>query len=408
MDKLLRIGGEIPFLLHNIFRQAICCFLLIYFFTPVQSQVSLTPNAEITLLTCDPGAQLYSTYGHTCFRVFDPENGLDDVYNYGTFDFETPGFYRKFVQGKLNYILSIGDYQAFRRWYMANHRTVYEQLLLITPEEKQSFYEFLFVNSQPENREYLYDYFFKNCSSVPRDILFDQLGDSFIPDSTLHEPGDQTFRELIHEKLIRLPWPQFGIDLILGMKIDRKATPYEKMFLPEHLMDFVSRSRRSIKGKEIPLAHPAQEIVFGEPLSPYKGILPIHVTWAFFGVVMLISLWQFIRKKQNRWIDILLFFIAGLAGFIMLVMWIGTDHSTATHNLNLLWALPTHLIAAIFLLKSPLSEGVRTYFFVAAILHGLFLVGHGLLPQQFHPAIVPLICALLLRSLYIGKGNLLP
>ena len=31
-------------------------------------------------------------YGHTMIRVVDPSNSLDVAYNWGTFDFNTPGF----------------------------------------------------------------------------------------------------------------------------------------------------------------------------------------------------------------------------------------------------------------------------------------------------------------------------
>ena len=404
MDKLLKNRGKLPPLSHNIFFRV--CGLALYFFcaSPVAySQVTLSDQAEITLLTCDPGDQLYATYGHTSFRVFDPINGLDDVYNYGTFDFNTPGFYLKFVRGKLNYLLTIGDYQAFRRWYLTHQRSVYEQILFLSPGEKQAFYEYLFNNSLPENREYLYDYFFKNCSSVPRDIIFELTGETMVPDSTLHAPGANTFRELIHEKLTSLPWAQFGIDLILGMKIDRKASPYERMFLPEHLMTHMGKVKRKVKGREIPMVISQEQVVFGSQLPPYEGILPIHVTWAFFVLVAAYTLWQFFKQNTQKRLDFILFFLAGLAGLLMVVMWVGTDHSTATHNLNLLWALPTHLFAAFYLLKSTTPKWLPTYFLVAALIHLLFLLGHPFLPQYFPPAALPLVGALLLRSIYLWR-----
>lgn len=404
VDKLLKSRGKLSIFSRNIDYLA-CCIALLYLISPssVYSQLTLSSDAEITLLTCDPGDQLYSTYGHTSFRVFDPANGLDDVYNYGTFDFETPGFYLKFVRGKLNYLLTIGDYQAFRRWYMAHHRSVYEQILFLSPGEKQAFYEFLYNNSLPENREYLYDYFFKNCSSVPRDIIYELTGETWIPDSALNQPGAYTFRELIHEKLTALPWAQFGIDLILGMKIDRKASPYEQMFLPEHLMTYMAKVKRNIKGREAPLVISEQQIVFGNPIAPYEGILPIHVTWIFFILVAAFTAWQFFKKNTHKLLDVILFFLAGLAGILMVVMWIGTDHSTATHNLNLLWALPTHMFIAFILLRSHPPAWLSTYFLVAAAAHLLFLLGHPLLPQYFHPAALPLVCALLLRSIYLWR-----
>ncbi len=56
---------------------------------------------RISLLTCSPGSELYSTFGHSALRIVDTTAGTDIVYNFGVFDFYDPDFYLKFVQGKL-------------------------------------------------------------------------------------------------------------------------------------------------------------------------------------------------------------------------------------------------------------------------------------------------------------------
>ena len=49
---------------------------------------------------------MLSTFGHSALRVTDSVSNTDIVYNYGTFNFEEPGFYTKFIRGKFT-ILSI-------------------------------------------------------------------------------------------------------------------------------------------------------------------------------------------------------------------------------------------------------------------------------------------------------------
>ena len=71
----------------------------------------LTTNARISLITAEPGKELYTSFGHSAIRVYDPATGLDLVYNYGTFDFDAPGFYPNFLRGKLNYSLSVYDFK---------------------------------------------------------------------------------------------------------------------------------------------------------------------------------------------------------------------------------------------------------------------------------------------------------
>ena len=68
----------------------------------VQAQ-GLSEEAQISLLTCTPGNELYARYGHTAIRVLDPQNRLDLVFNYGIFDFNTDHFYWKFVKGETWY-----------------------------------------------------------------------------------------------------------------------------------------------------------------------------------------------------------------------------------------------------------------------------------------------------------------
>ena len=407
VDNLLKSRGELVIRIGNIPTLFLIPHILLFYIliSPLVAQVRLSPQAQIGVLTCDPGPYIYSTFGHTSFHVFDPTNGINEVYNYGTFDFEAPGFVRKFVQGKLNYILSIQDYQRFRYFYLHNKQSVYEQTLLLSPQEQQSFYEYLSTNALPENREYLYDYFFKNCSTVPRDIIFEQLGDSLQIDSALYEPGDYTLRELIHEKLTRLPWMKFGIDLILGMKIDKKTTPYGAMFLPDQLMEYLRKQNRVANNQLLPMVAFENQVVHGQPLPEYSGILPIHITWILFALIALYTLWQFLRKSSQRWVDCLLFLIAGLAGITMIVMWVGTDHSTTSQNLNLLWALPTHFIAAIALMRGNTPSWLRSYFLISAILHGLFLCFHFFLPQEFPFAILPFVGGLFLRSIFLWKGQ---
>jgi len=67
-------------------------------------------HIRISLLTCTPGEELYSTFGHSGIRLYDSSRAINDhpdiVFNYGTFDFDDPNFYIKFIRGKLLYFVS--------------------------------------------------------------------------------------------------------------------------------------------------------------------------------------------------------------------------------------------------------------------------------------------------------------
>ena len=134
---------------------------------------TLSDKAEISVLTCSPGKELYSLFGHTAIRVHDPEQDLDVVFNYGTFDFDTPHFYLKFAQGLLPYQLSTSHFQSFMYSYMMEERSVYSQRLQLDSLQRQKLFDLLLENYKPENRSYLYNFLYDNCTTRVRDILVD-------------------------------------------------------------------------------------------------------------------------------------------------------------------------------------------------------------------------------------------
>ena len=74
-------------------------------------EIQLSPQAEISIITVGDGKELNDTWGHSAIRVLDQSNNLDQVYNYGMYDFDTPNFYTKFAQGKLLY--DLGKYPFY-------------------------------------------------------------------------------------------------------------------------------------------------------------------------------------------------------------------------------------------------------------------------------------------------------
>ncbi|MFM2376691.1 MAG: hypothetical protein RLZZ165_1788, partial [Bacteroidota bacterium] len=74
---------------------------------------TLSPAATFSVLTCSPGTELYSVFGHTALRIRDPRAQLDWVWNYGVFEFDTPNFILKFARGRLRYYVLSYSYRHF-------------------------------------------------------------------------------------------------------------------------------------------------------------------------------------------------------------------------------------------------------------------------------------------------------
>lgn len=104
------------------------------------------------------GEEIYSLFGHTAIRYEEPARGIDRVYNYGLFSFNTPNFTLRFALGNANYRLGVEDYRHFAVEYEYFGRSVWQQTLNLTAEEQQQLITLLEENYRPENRIYRYNF----------------------------------------------------------------------------------------------------------------------------------------------------------------------------------------------------------------------------------------------------------
>ena len=354
---------------------------------------------RITLLTCTPGEELYSTFGHTAIRVQDSTTGMDAVYNYGTFEF-SPDFYSKFIRGKLLYSLSVENFPDFLYTYQLESRSFVAQELLLNCQERQRLFSALQVNAREENRHYRYDFLFDNCTTRARDIIAKNAGSPVVYQNIL-PPEIPTFRDLIHSYLDRghQYWSQLGIDILLGVKLDRKVSNQQAMFLPDWLLkglDHASTDRH-------PLVQPPRPVLqMPSPLGKGSLFTPALVfSLVLAGVVAL----SFVKKKGVQKalpvFDFIFFFLLGLAGALLLFMWFGTDHVVCRNNFNLLWALPSHLVMAFLIHKN--AAWVKTYFRIVFWLTAALALLWFFLPQQMNPALLPVVLLILYRSWFLTK-----
>lgn len=377
--------------------------VLLFLITAIPSTFAQdTCSLRITLLTCAPGEELYSTFGHTALRVQDRTSGTDYVYNYGTFEFG-PDFYTEFIRGKLLYFLSIENFDDFLYQYQYESRSIQEQELKIGCDEKQKLVNALQVNAQPKNRYYRYDFLFDNCTTRAKDIVKSNL------DSALHFknilPADKpSFRELLHTYLDNgeQPWSKLGIDILLGADLDQKTTNEQAMFLPDYLLKGFDSA--VYKGK--PLVGPAVTIL--EMPSPLRSSSLFRPAIIFSLLLVIVVALSFVRspaiEKALTIFDFLFFLLMGLAGILLLFMWFGTDHVVCRNNFNLLWAFPPNVVMAFVVHKR--NSRVRTYFRWLSWLSIALLVTWFFIPQDLNDALVPIVLLIILRSWVISKRSL--
>ncbi len=381
-----------------VFLLSILSFLI--FQSLYGQSAELMKTSEASLITCGQGDDLYATFGHSAIHITDPYAGVDRVYNYGTFDFDTPNFYLKFAQGKLNYMLSVSSMPQFLREYQFEGRWVYRQKLNLTQDEIQELYSFLENNALPENRDYKYDFFYDNCSTRLRDVLENVLGDKLqYPENP--KDSTQTFRDLIGLYLTNHAWSDLGIDLALGAPCDRVADWRQKMFLPDFLKANLEQAKVLHDGTTENLISGGSYIL-AERKAPQDadsgGIMWIF--WTLFAIAGISAV--FLKANSFRYFDIVFFFVIGLLGIFIALLWFATDHSATRWNFNLLWALPTWIWGAILLIrKKPNSRFFKIHAF---IMFGILIFWIAI-PQNFHQAVIPITLALMMRSWAWQKSN---
>lgn len=380
--------------------------LLFVFSTPFVVAQSLTADAKISLLTASPGADLYSTFGHSGIRVKDSLQNLDIIFNYGTFDFDTENFYVKFTRGQLNYMLSIDTFDSFINYRQYENRSVVEQELNLTNIQKEQLYHLLLINYKPENRNYKYDFFFDNCATRIRDIMKTAFPDDFkynYPKEWTN--SGLTFRNLIDMYLGYHHWSDFGIDIALGLPTDDIASPTDYMFLPDYLSEAFDLATLSHMGEAAPLVKAKRVLIDkidNEPDTFF--ITPVRLMWALFIFSLALSYLNVKKGVGIRWFDIVYFSAIGIVGWIVFLLWFFTDHIATKDNLNLLWAAPIHF--PLFIFWSGISANWKKwYIIITGSVDILILVFWMVFPQGYHLAFIPMILIILVRFAIMIKSE---
>ena len=370
----------------------------------IQSQeLKLSKQSEISIITVGPGEVLYEAFGHSAIRVKDSVLGIDNIFNYGLFDFNQPNFKLNFTKGKLLYKLGKRPFKNFVVNNYYQERWMKAQVLNLSQLEKEKMYALLEENALPQNAEYLYDPYFNNCATKLRDITKEILGNK------LHFPSsfsDQnyTLRQLMDKELSWNTWGNFGINLALGNTLDKAITAEAYMYLPDYVYEAFKNAKKTKNNTDIPLVLKEQVILnFKENTIQTKWFNPFFVFSILLLLSIVITYRDQKRNKRTKFLDFLLFFMTGFLGFIICFLWFFTNHSTTPNNFNFLWAFFPNLFVSFILLKKNTPSWVIKYvnLYLVLLLVTLFVSIAGI--QKFSFVLFPIISMLFMRSFYLHK-----
>lgn len=356
---------------------------------------------RISLLTCQPGDEVYSIYGHTAIRYQDTEQSIDIAINYGMFSFNKPHFITRFILGLTDYEMGIIPFDRFLQEYNFTRRRIFEQELNLSTEDKERFIKAVEKNYLPENRTYRYNYLYDNCTTRARDIIEQAIGNNRQIKYAEDEKGEtrMSYRDFIHLYNEHHPWARFGNDLLLGLKADMPISYRQEQFLPKNLKDDFQEATITGTGKgEQPLVKRS-----GWINGPFKKTVdfsltprPIHCAFALL-IISVISVIIEIKTRKAMWgLDLIYMLTTGLAGIIIFVM-LFSQHPTTTLNLQILILNPLSLFFVYRTAQRSRKRMKDKYWIYASVCLAVFLTG-GLI-QCYAEGMCILALALLTRCL---------
>ena len=371
-----------------------CLFMGVAF--SVQSQS--TDSIRFSLLTCVPGTEIYSLFGHTAIRYENYTRRIDVVFNYGMFSFNTPNFIFRFVAGETDYQLGITPYSYFEAEYAMRGSSVYQQVLNLTQSEKERLLTILENNYLPENRIYRYNYFYDNCTTRARDKIEECIeGKVVYPDSL----SGKSYRSIVHEFTAGSPWDEFGIDLCLGAEADKEINKRQQMFSPFYMKYYASNAYIvDAGGTRRPLILDETKIVDVEPEEVQPGfILSPLMCGALFLALCVVMAWGQWKTQRIWWgWDIVLYGLQGLAGCIIAFLFFFSVHPTVGSNWLLILFNPIPLLYLPFMVYKAVKRK-KDYYHVGNMVYlTLFITILPFCGQEFNLTVLPLALGLLVTS----------
>ena len=360
-------------------------------------------STVVSLITCDPGDEIYSHFGHSALRIRNVNKEVDLIVNWGLFSFSESQFQfgYDFAKGRLKYMMGFQRMDDFIYEYKISRRCVREQILNLNNKLKKKLLEKINENYRPENREYKYEFFYDNCSSRIRDIISNTL-DNQLKLATSLDANKYSFRDIIHQYLKNDPWLELGIDLVLGKRIDVIVDNKNLMFLPKYLEEILDKSLIKENTKIEDLVLKKNDIVPIESDQKQSSKIMIY-SW----IILIITLLFLILKNSrifNIWSSLNLSLI-GILGILLMFMWFGTDHQATKNNFNLLWASPLHLGLIYFIITNKWNIFSYWYIIFGLTLIFITILFWFTLTQEFNNFVKPIILHLSLIYYYYLRKN---
>lgn len=357
-------------------------------------------SIKVSVLTCSPGQEVYSLYGHTAIRVQDMDRGTDHVFNYGVFDFNTEHFVWKFVLGETDYICMATPWEYFVTEYESRGSSVVAQVLNLTDSEALRVRDYLYENIRKENCVYRYNFLTNNCTTRVMDCV-----EACVEGSLVYswKEEQRTYRQILHEYTSSFPWTQEGNDILLGADVDTVLSHRATCFIPEYYMDALGGAvvRNEFQDTRKLIAE-TQTIVSANPTAVKKSedfpLTPIEFGWLAFAVSIIIMAVEFMTRRMFWPLDVVLMLTHGLAGCLIMFVFLFSSHPALDSNWLVGVLNPLPLLALPFIIKAAWSDRRTIWHHFMAVWLAVFMLFMPWIPQDMCVMTIPVLLTLFSRQ----------
>ncbi len=308
----------------------------------------LSPQAEVFLVTVGPGDLVWERFGHNGLVIRDKENGINRLYHWGLFSFQSENFWPRYIRGEMLYAMGSIAADAFVQFNVQHDRDVWIQKLNLNTVQKNKLVRILIENDTDENRTYRYDYYLDNCSTRVRDTI-DRVIGGVIAEALKGRETEGSFRSHTRRLLQGLPAAYFASQLVLGNPGDRDISVWEETFTPMALR----RHLNTVALRDgAPLVLSDQQIFHSKSIKEPMEIKSFLLV--FSGIGLSLGLFFAVlgqrSAKGGKWsrrglglFGSLWGLLSGLAGTLLLLGWLFTEHRFWYWNENLFQYNPLSL-----------------------------------------------------------------
>lgn len=312
----------------------------------------ISDNTEFYMITCEPGEEAYTLFGHSAIRVIDKTQNLDVAFNWGVFSFEAPNFIGRFVVGKTDYELAVWRTELFLAEYRERGSAVHQCHINLDSIEKQRLWTMLCTNYEPENRVYRYNFIYDNCATRVVDMILASYDSIYAPSFEL---PSKSYRDFVNSYTHPDNFLALGINLVFGKSADYVIPKRKTTTFPLQAMALLSETSVMRDGQQEPILTDHAYICNSNKTGSWKEyskgketlmcLLPL--------AIMALMIFLFLYHKRyhyKKFLAEIILWILFLLSLLILFLELFTTHPLVEYNLNILWCSPLAGVLAVVLL----------------------------------------------------------